>query len=115
MTGSLNVLPWYALYMRKAQRQKPPTISSKSTGNSTMKKSPFVMAPRIIPAIAQTIQKPIQATLKKMDWKAWKRTKRSGLNGSISKKMMPVINPARYASAAATFGCSPKRPVPERR
>ena len=49
MIGSLKVFPCDAAYMRKTQRQKPPTMSSRLTGNSMRKKSPFVTAPRTIP------------------------------------------------------------------
>src|SRR5664279_1829879 len=107
MTGSLNVFPWDALYMRKAQRQKPPTISNRLMGSSRRKKSPLVRAPSTRPAIIQTIHKPTHATLKKMDWNEWKRTKRSDLKGSRTRKRMPVTKPAKYVRAAAVLGCKP--------
>src|ERR1700723_357027 len=72
-----------------------------------MKNKPCEMAPSITPNIIQTIQKPIHTRLKKIDWKAWKRTKRSALKGSITRNKIPVMAPTRYARAPATLGVSP--------
>jgi hypothetical protein len=49
----------------------------------------------------------ITATLKKIDWKAWNRTKGSLLYGSRTRKMIPVTRPTRYANAPATLEVIP--------
>jgi hypothetical protein len=56
-----------------------------------------------------TIQIAIHATLKKIDWNAWNRMNELLLYGSVAMNTIPVMNPARYVSAPATFvaiGCA---------
>jgi hypothetical protein len=53
------------------------------------------------------IQKAIQAAKKKIDWKAWNRTKLLRLYGSSTRNRIPVMTVKRYASAAAILSDMP--------